>query len=53
MDEQVMQQHIDLYVNAYTSDYGPDGEAAIADLLARAEAAGIIPASDLPLFVDG
>ena len=53
MDERVMQAHIDLYVNDYTLDYGRDGEAAIADLLRRAEAAGIAPPADLPLFVDG
>lgn len=52
MDEAVMQQHIDLYVNEYTLDYGTDGEAALVDLFARAEEAGIVPRSDQPLFVD-
>ena len=33
MDESVCRQHIDLYVNEYTEDYGPEGEAAIARLL--------------------
>ena len=51
MDEAVMQRHIDLYVNHYTLDYGTDGEAAIADLFARAEKADIVPQSDQPLFV--
>lgn len=51
MDEQVMQQHIDLYVNDYTLDYMNDGEAAIVDLYQRAEAAQIIPPSSQPLFV--
>lgn len=50
MDESVMQQHIDLYVNKYSIQYGEDGEAAIHDLYARAEAAGIIPASGRALF---
>ena len=50
MDEEVMEAHIDLYVNEHTLDYGGEGEAAIADLLARAEEAGIAPSSDLPLF---
>ncbi len=50
MDDQVMQAHIDLYVNHHTLDYGEDGEAAIADLLQRAERAGIAPISELPLF---
>lgn len=52
MDEAVMQQHIDLYVNEYTLDYGADGEAALVDLFARAEVAGIVPRSDQPLFID-
>ena len=51
MDEAVMQQHIDLYVNNYTLDYGADGEAAIIDLFARAEKAGIVPRCDQSLFV--
>ena len=51
MDEAVMQQHIDLYVNEYTLDYGADGEAALVDLFARAEEAGIVPRSDQQLFV--
>ena len=52
MDPQVMQQHIDLYVNDYTLDYKSDGEAAITDLYQRAERAGIIPPSTQPLFID-
>ena len=52
MDEAVMQQHIDLYVNEYTLDYGTDGEEALVDLFARAEEAGIVPQSNQPLFVD-
>jgi 1,4-dihydroxy-6-naphthoate synthase len=51
MDEDVMQAHIDLYVNDYTLDYGADGEAAIVDLLRRAEEAGIVATSEQPLFV--
>ena len=52
MDESVMQAHIDLYVNDYTLDYGEDGEAAIAELLHRAEAAGVVPLADRELFID-
>ena len=50
MDESVMQQHIDLYVNEYSLQYGDDGEAAIHDLYARAEDSGIIPGSEQSLF---
>ncbi len=45
-----MQRHIDLYVNQYSLQYGDDGEAAIRNLYARAEEAGIIPASKHALF---
>ncbi len=51
MDEGVVQAHIDLYVNRHTLDYGADGEAAIFDLIERAERAGIAPKSDAPLFI--
>jgi 1,4-dihydroxy-6-naphthoate synthase len=51
MERQVMEAHIALYVNDYTLDYGRDGEAAIADLLARAVAAGILPDTNAPLFL--
>ena len=51
MDEAVMQQHIDLYVNNYTLDYEADGEAAITDLFERAEKADIVPHSDQPIFI--
>ncbi|MCY3554127.1 MAG: 1,4-dihydroxy-6-naphthoate synthase [Gemmatimonadetes bacterium] len=50
MDEKVMQQHIDLYVNQYSLQYGDDGEAAIRDLYDRAERAGIVPSSKYSLF---
>jgi 1,4-dihydroxy-6-naphthoate synthase len=51
MDEAVVQSHIGLYVNRFSMELGPEGEAAVADLLARAQVAGIIPVSDSPLFV--
>ena len=50
MDESVMQQHINLYVNRYSLQYGDDGEAAIRDLYDRAEQAGIVPSSRHDLF---
>lgn len=42
MEEQVMRQHIGLYVNEYTTDLGPGGEAAINILFQQATKAGII-----------
>jgi len=44
MEDDVVQQHIDLYVNEFTLDLGKDGLAAADALLGRAAAAGITPA---------
>jgi 1,4-dihydroxy-6-naphthoate synthase len=51
MEDAVMRQHIDLYVNDFTRNYGPEGEAAIAHLLATAEGLGLVPRSEKPLYV--
>jgi 1,4-dihydroxy-6-naphthoate synthase len=51
MEDAVMRQHIDLYVNDFTRNYGADGEAAIAYLLETAERLGIVPRSSQPLYV--
>jgi len=51
MEDEVMRQHIALYVNDFTRDYGPEGEAAIARLLSTAEQLGIVPRSDHRLYV--
>jgi 1,4-dihydroxy-6-naphthoate synthase len=42
MSEEVMRQHIDLYVNEYSVDLGPDGRRAVELLFERAAAAGIV-----------
>jgi 1,4-dihydroxy-6-naphthoate synthase len=52
MEDEVMQAHIDLYVNEYSLDYGVAGQAAIAALLERACREGIVPDSGRPLFVE-
>ena len=52
MDDAVMQAHIDLYVNEFSLDVGDEGERAVQTLFARAEARGLIPHSELPLFVE-
>jgi 1,4-dihydroxy-6-naphthoate synthase len=51
MDPTVMQQHIDLYVNDYTRQLGPLGEKAVQTLFSEAEAKGILPLSQAPLFL--
>jgi 1,4-dihydroxy-6-naphthoate synthase len=52
MDDAVTQQHIDLYVNHFSADVGPDGERAIRELFARARAAGVISADVPSPFLD-
>jgi len=51
MEDDVMRQHIALYVNDFTRDYGAEGERAIRYLLDTAEQLGVIPHSEKPLFV--
>jgi 1,4-dihydroxy-6-naphthoate synthase len=47
---EVVSQHIALYVNSLSRDLGPEGQEAVDILFARAEAAGIVPKSPLPLM---
>jgi 1,4-dihydroxy-6-naphthoate synthase len=51
MSEEVMYKHIDLYVNQYSVDLGPEGRRAVEVLFARAAASGVIPAPTVPLFL--
>lgn len=51
MDEAVMKDHIDLYVNDFSLDLGKDGMAAVRRLFDEAEARGIFPRSDRLLLV--
>jgi 1,4-dihydroxy-6-naphthoate synthase len=50
MEDDVMRQHIALYVNEFTRDYGVEGQSAIAYLLETAERLGIVPRSTQPLY---
>ena len=51
MSEEVMYQHIELYVNDYSVDLGPEGRAAVTMLFERASRMGIMPAVGQPLFL--
>jgi len=51
MDEEVMKQHIHLYVNEYSIDLGVTGKKAVNDLFDRAVMEKIIPAKPTDLFV--
>lgn len=50
MEEAVMRQHINLYVNEYTDDLGEDGRRAIITLFQEAKKAGLVPQSLPELF---
>lgn len=52
MEEEVMYQHIQLYVNGYTRSLGPEGREAVQRLFDIAMARGVIPIRDTPVFVD-
>jgi 1,4-dihydroxy-6-naphthoate synthase len=53
MSEEVMYQHIDLYVNEYSVDLGSQGRRAVQVLFDRARIAGIVPAVQNDLFLLG
>lgn len=50
LDDGVVAAHIDLYVNDYSLDVGERGEAAVRELLGRAEAVGLVPSGPTDLF---
>ena len=52
MSEEVMYQHIDLYVNEYSVDLGAEGRRAVELLFEKAAATGIIPRTSVTLFLD-
>ncbi len=51
ISEEVMRQHIDLYVNRFSVDLGVEGRQAVAALFEKAAAAGIIAPPAHALFV--
>jgi 1,4-dihydroxy-6-naphthoate synthase len=53
MSDEVMYQHIDLYVNDYSIDLGAEGRRAVELLFERARAVGVAPPIAQPLFLDG
>jgi 1,4-dihydroxy-6-naphthoate synthase len=50
MDEDVIQQHIRLYVNDFSKDIGEKGEAAITTFLKKARQSGLIEKPGTSLF---
>jgi 1,4-dihydroxy-6-naphthoate synthase len=51
MSDDVMYRHIDLYVNEYSVDLGPEGRAAVELLFEKAAGAGVIPPAHTSLFL--
>lgn len=51
MDEAVMYQHIELYVNQYSVDLGDVGRNAVTSLFEQAQAKGVIPENRHSLFL--
>lgn len=47
MEEAVMRQHIDLYVNEYTTDLGETGRQSIVTLFEQAKKAGLAETGDM------
>ena len=52
MDPLVCQSHIDLYVNQYSLQLGPQGLSAVHTLFDNAYKKELIPPSDQPLFAE-
>jgi len=51
MDDQVLMNHVDLYVNDWTEDLGEVGQRALVELNCRARAVGISPTDSPDLSV--
>lgn len=52
MDEDVIRQHIKLYVNDYSLDLGAEGREAIKFLFKKGFEAGLLPEITDPIFID-
>jgi 1,4-dihydroxy-6-naphthoate synthase len=52
MDDVVMKNHIDLYVNDFSLDLGPAGLSAVRRLFAEAESRGIFPQLEKSLLAE-
>ncbi len=50
LEQQVVSQHIGLYVNEFSRDIGAEGREAIRVFLAKGREAGILPYSDRDVF---
>ncbi len=53
LDTTQADKFVGMYVNDWTLDFGPQGEQAVAEFLARGHAAGVLPMRVAPEFVPG
>jgi len=53
LDRAQADRFVEMYVNQWTLDFGPRGRQAVAELLSRGHAAGVIPRLVVPEFVEG
>jgi 1,4-dihydroxy-6-naphthoate synthase len=51
LDRAKADRFVGMYVNDWTLDFGPQGRQAVAELLGRGHAAGVIPSLVAPEFV--
>jgi 1,4-dihydroxy-6-naphthoate synthase len=51
MNDEVMYKHIDLYVNNYSVDLGPEGRRAVELLFERGRMTGTVPGPEATLFL--
>ena len=52
LDRQLADRFVGMYVNHWTLDFGPAGRKAVAELLSRGHAAGLVPSLIVPEFVE-
>lgn len=52
MDDAVLYQHIELYVNKYSEDLGEEGRNAVGHMIEQARALQLVPESSKDLFLD-
>ncbi|MBU2454074.1 MAG: 1,4-dihydroxy-6-naphthoate synthase, partial [Proteobacteria bacterium] len=50
LNDDIIRQHIELYVNDFSKDIGKNGEAAITAFFEKARTSGLIKKSNQPLF---
>ncbi|MBK8394745.1 MAG: 1,4-dihydroxy-6-naphthoate synthase [Leptospiraceae bacterium] len=51
-DESVVKSHIDLYVNEFTKDIGPDGKQAVFTLWEKAKSIGLVKDLNIEMFLN-